>query len=46
MTVGRWGRRLLLVAVPWAVAVILQELEAVPRAFGSSNGRVHAFPEE
>ena len=41
--VGRWGHRLLLVAGPWAVAVILREVEDVPRAFGSTNGGVCAF---
>ena len=37
---SKWG----LVARPWAVAVTLREVGVVPRAFGSDNRRVCAFP--
>lgn len=34
----RWGRRLLLVTGPWAVAVTLREVKVAHRAFGSCSG--------
>ena len=40
---GKW-HRLLLVAVPWEVAVTLREVEVVPRALGLGNERAYVFP--
>ena len=38
--------QLLLVVGYWEVAVALRQVLAVPRAFGSGNSRVCAFPGE
>ena len=40
---GGGGGKLLLVAGPWEVAVMVREVGVVPRAFGSGKGRACAF---